>query len=44
MAIKNMQGTPAHIEYIYPKEKEKKSNCIYYEKIYVGVKNRNVFL
>lgn len=27
-----MQGTPAHLEYIVPKDKKRKTDCIYYNK------------
>lgn len=32
MGIKNMQGTSAHLEYIGPKGRKRRSCCAYYEK------------
>ncbi|SHF14345.1 Uncharacterised protein [Clostridium fallax] len=31
MGIREMQGTPAHIEYIGPKGGKRRSNCVYYK-------------
>ena len=32
MGIKKMQGTSAHLEYIVPKDKKRKTDCIYHNK------------
>ena len=44
MGIREMQGTPAHIEYIGPKGRKRRSNCVYYKEGLCRCEKSQIFL